>query len=148
MATNEDELRTTVHGMLAGVFPDVWVNDYGSIMVQLPRNPVKCVAAKLPEGSLVVNLESPVLLDVPKPQPDVFQLLCLLQSSVPFGSIVTVSSSAGDVHLAIRGQLLADGLTTEALTKAVTLVHAAALDEIDRFRRISPPLGGQTAYEG
>jgi hypothetical protein len=145
-AMDEDSLRSALKSMLEASFPNVSTNEFGSVVVSFPDNPVGCKVSRLPDGSLVVNLESPILLDVPSPQSEVYELICLLQKGIPFGSLIVVGGSSGDIHMLIRGQLLADGLAASHLTRAVALVHGAAVAEIGRFRELAPPIGGVTAY--
>lgn len=143
---DEDELRTTLQAMLGSSFSNVSVNDFGSVMISLPDNPVACKVNRLRDGSLVVNIESPVLLDVPSPRPDVYELICLLTHQIPFGSLSVIGGSTGDIHIFVRGQLFANGFSNSHLTRAVSLTRDAAIAQIQALRQLAPPIGGVTAY--
>jgi hypothetical protein len=71
---HEDELRHAVRAALDGVFPNVSFNEFGTVMVSLAENPVGCKTVRLADGSLAVNLEAPVLLDVPPPSANFYEL--------------------------------------------------------------------------
>src|SRR4051812_27639027 len=113
--TTVDALREMLQASLSAAFPNVSVNEFGSVMTSFPDNPVACKVATLPDGALVVNLESPVLLDIPSPKPEVYELICLLEQGIQFGWLSVIGSSSGDIHIFARAQLFADGLTASSL---------------------------------
>jgi hypothetical protein len=142
---NAADLQVAVTALLEASFTSVSGTAEGGILVAFPDNPVHCYIGELPDGTLVVDLESPVFLDIPEPEPDVYQLICLLQRDIAFGSLAVVSNARGGVHLILRAQLLPDGVTSAQLARAVRVVQREALAEIHRFRQLAPPLGGETA---
>jgi hypothetical protein len=142
---NAAELQVAVTALLEASFASVSRTAEGRILVAFPDNPVHCHIGELPDGTFVVDLESPVFLDVPQPEPDVYELICLLQRDIAFGSLAVVRSARGGIHLIIRAQLLTDGMTSGQLARAVRVVQREAMAEIRRFRQLAPPLGGETA---
>jgi hypothetical protein len=142
---NAAELQVAVTALLKASFTSVSRTAEGGILVAFPDNPVHCYIGELPDGTFIVDLESPVFLDVPQPEPDVYELICLLQHDIAFGSLAVVSSARGGIHLIIRAQLLTDGMTSGQLARAVRVVQREAMAEIHRFRQLAPPLGGETA---
>lgn len=137
--------------MVSERFPDVSVNEAGNVLVSLPENPVICKLRMTADGSAVVLLEAPVLLDVPSPRPSVLRYVLSRAGDLGFGHLVALFSELGpepmgEAHILLRAHLFAETLTPALLAKAIRLVHGAALREIDFFRQLSPPVGGTTAY--
>jgi hypothetical protein len=75
----ESGLRSTLRELLEATFPSVSVTDSGAFMVSLRANPVGCKIRTLTDGGAAIEIESPVLLDLPPPTAELFQLICLRQ---------------------------------------------------------------------
>lgn len=143
---DEAAVQVDVRSFLEQSFDEVSMSEFGGLMIWLPDNPAKCEIQVLEGGTVIVKIESPVLMDVPPPPQEMFELICLLQREIEFGSLVVISNSVGEMHLAVQAKLLAGQLTQDMLSTAVRLVHKAALNEISRFQSLTPPVGGATAY--
>ncbi|GAA2863852.1 hypothetical protein Acy02nite_72330 [Actinoplanes cyaneus] len=142
---DEDELRRTVRKSLDEAFTGVSLTESGTIMVPMPDNPIGCKTARLADGSLTVNLEAPVLFDVPAPSAVLYELICVLSNNLGYGSFVVIGGPNGDIHIFLRAQVPPEAAHGPAMPRAVRLLHAAALHEIQRFRSLTPPIGGTTA---
>ncbi|WFE47688.1 hypothetical protein [Verrucosispora sp. WMMD1129] len=141
---NEDEIRNAIKMSLEAAFSNVVVNEFGSVMVYMPGNPIGCKIARLPDGSLIVNLEAPILLDVPTPPSSLYELICLLAGKIGYGSFLVIGHSNKDIHIFLRAQLLPEVACGPEIRRAVELLHAASIQEIQRFRSFTPPIGGTT----
>ena len=142
---NEDELRRAIKASLDEAFANVALNEFGTIMVPMPGNPIGCKTARLADDSLVVNIEAPILFDVPTPPSSLYELICLLTADISFGSFLVIGGANKDIHIFLRAQLPPEAAQGPAIRRAVGLLHAASIREIQRFRSITPPIGGTTA---
>jgi hypothetical protein len=150
--TDNNPLVATLLSMLAGQFDHVSVNEFGNVLIPLPDNPVVWKAKTAIDASPVVQIESPVLLDVPAPRPSVLRYLLTRSHDLGFGRLAAVfgplePEPTGDPPIVVQAQLLADTLAPAALGSAIRIVHATSLGEIAFFRQLSPPVGGTRAYE-
>ena len=121
-------------------------------MIPLPDNPVACKAKTATNGSPVLQIEAPVLLDVPAPRPSVLRYILSRSQDLGFGRLAAVFAQhepepMGDAHIFVQAHLFADTLTPAILSSAIRLVHATALGDIEFLRQIAPPVGGTRAYE-
>ncbi len=108
--------------------------------------PVLCRFSTLPLGHVVVDVESPVLLDF-VPPPDFYELISVQQIGLGFGSLlVGAGEEVGQIMVALSVKLFADGLTATHLKRAILMIHRAALDQIQILEGLTPPLGGHRAY--
>ncbi|RAN97444.1 hypothetical protein GAR05_03564 [Micromonospora saelicesensis] len=142
---NEDELQRAIKVSLDETFANVALNEFGTIMVPLPGNPIGCKTARLADQSLIVNLEAPVLFDVPTPPASLYELICLMSTDLGYGSFLVIGGPNRDIHIFLRAQLLPEEACGPAIHRAVVLLHEASIREIRRFRSLTPPIGGATA---
>lgn len=138
----EASTRAVVEAFLNQSFNNVELNEFGAFMVWLPDNPVRCEIRRLDSGEVIVIVESPVLMDVPPPPREIYELICLIQRDLPFGALVVIGNPAGEIHIAVQSKLVAEQLTQASLHAAVRLVQSTAISEIERFQSLSPPIGG------
>jgi hypothetical protein len=145
MQMNEDELRRAIMANLEGAFANVVLNEFGTVMVPMPGNPIGCKTARLADDSLIVNLEAPILFDVPTPSSSLYELICLITADISYGSFLVFGGPNKDIHIFLRAQLPPEAAYGPAIRRAVRLLHAASIEEIQRFRSFNPPIGGATA---
>lgn len=124
----------------------VSLNDSGSILVSMSDTPVLCRFSTLPLGHVVVEVESPVLLDF-VPPPDFYELVSVQQIGLGFGSLlIAAGEEVGQIMVAATAKLFADGLTATHLKRAILSIHQTAVDQIQILESLTPPLGGYRAY--
>jgi len=149
VSTTEAEAREAVFAELSaswGHEVPVSLNDYGSIYLRMVDTPVLCRFSSMALGHVVVEVESPCLLDF-LPPPDFYELISLLQFKLGFGSIlVAAGQEDGQAIVVVSAKLFADGLTGTHLKRAILLIHRTALDQIQLLENLSPPLGGHREY--
>lgn len=144
-------LVDTLLGMLAGHFDHFSVNEFGNVMIPLPDNPVVCKPKTATDGTPVVRIEAPVLLDVPAPRPSVLRYMLSRSEELGFGRLVAVFAERepepmGDAHIFVQAHLFVDTLAPAVLSSAIRLVHTTSLSEMEFLRQLSPPVGGTRAY--
>lgn len=149
MTTSAAEARDAAFAELSETWShevSVSLNDSGSILLGMADTPVLCRFSTLPLGHVVVDVESPILLDFVPPS-DFYELVAVTQVGLAFGSLV-VAAGEGDnqIMIAASAKLFADGLTGTHLKRAILLIHRTALDQIQVLESLSPSLGGYRAY--
>jgi hypothetical protein len=137
-----EAFREHVLADLRGAFPEVEVDEWGSVVVLFRDFPVHCKFSRAADGEPVVLVQAPVLLDVHAPPDDLYELVCLLQSRIVFGSLAVIGSSSGNIHLMLNAHLLETAAATAK--RAVRLVHEEARVQAHCPAR-TPPNGGVTA---
>lgn len=141
---NVDEARARVLEALTPYFPQAGLNDYGSIIIQLPDTLVVCKFREAATGDAVVTIEAPVLLEIPA-KPDLYELLAVSAVSFPLG---TFSVGAGETRetltLAFSAKWFVDGVPPDHFVRAVNTVHAEA---VNQMKMLKPMGGGYGVYE-
>lgn len=149
LSSTDSEARQAVFDELSATWSHevpVSLTASGSIFLQMNDNPVLCRFPTLPLGYVLVEIESPVLLDF-VPPPDFYELISVSQIRLGFGSlIVAAGEEVGQIMVAVSAKLFADGLTAAHLKRAIQFVHRTALEQIQILENVTPPLGGRRAY--
>lgn len=146
MDINLDGVRQEAFRILKAAYPEVSVNERGSIIIATPETPVVCRVREAEAGVFVIGVASPILLDF-YPEPSLYELISKSQVSLPFGSIVVgAGAEPNQIMLELRGQVFADSLNGTHLVRAVSLVHAQALKQIHLLESLTPAIGGTRAY--
>ena len=156
------ELSRWIHGVVQGTYPDAVLREWGSVLVQLPENPVAISVTERQIASFsgeshppaifqAVRVAAPVRIDYP-PSADIDRLLHLLQSRMGFGALVQITGqvdSSGPVLciLEVEAVFPADGLRDTLITRSIDLVNAQALMVRDLVERLTPPIGGYRGYD-
>ena len=124
----------------------VTLTESGAIYLQMQETPVMCRFETTPLGHVVVDIESPILLDF-VPPPSFYELISLQQFNLPFGSLLVAGGEGQDqVMLAANAKLFADGLTGTHLKRTILYVHRTAMEQLQLLQRLVPPIGGHGVY--
>lgn len=138
-----EDVREHVLATLRGAYPEVGIDEWGSVVVMFRDFPVHCKFSRASDGEPVVLVQAPVLLDVPAPPGELYELVCLIQSRIGFGSLSVIGSTTGDIHVMLNAHLL--DTSVASAQRAVRLVHDEARAQAQALLALTPPIGGATA---